>query len=196
MSDSRVNFKIGDKVVRLSTGCVDFDARMEAYGIRVGQVYTIKKFKLNLQLEELGDDWWNIDHFKLYEEETMKQFTKRDLVAGNHVVEFRNGTRVMLVQVLDKIVGFNLQQGSHYRGLHYQWFDNLAEDLTYPGNDDCDVMKVYQVKEVDPYYQCYDYNLKLIWTRPTKTPEQIEYENLMTKIDELKAQAEKLKPNN
>lgn len=188
------DFKVGDKVVRLSTGSSDFDERMESYGIRVGQVYTIKKCSIAVQLEEMGDDWWDKGYFKLYVEETMKQFTKSDLVAGKHVVEFRDSTRVTLVQVLDKIVGFNLKTVGNNQGLHYQWFDNLAEDLTYPANDEYDVVKVYQVKEVDPYYQCYDYNLKLIWERPTKSPEQIEYENLMVKIEELQKQAEKLKP--
>lgn len=186
-------FKVGDKVVRIRGGS-DFN-----YDVHEGEIYTVSGVRYfddwnEIALEGKGFGW-SVDNFKLYEEKTMKQFTKSDLVVGKHVVEFRDGTRVMLVQVMDKVVGFNLKTVGNNSGLHYQGFDNLEEDLTYPANKDYDVVKVYQVTEVDVYYQCYDYNLKLIWQRPTKSPEQIEYENLMAKIDELKAQAEKLKPN-
>lgn len=37
-------------------------------------------------------------------------------------------------------------------------------------------------------------NLELIWRREERSQQQIEYETLMAKIDELQKQAEKLKP--
>ena len=183
-------FNVGDKVVRLSTGSDVFDRQQEKLGLFVGKVYTIKKCNINsnsLHLEELCEDHrWCIDNFKLYEEEDMnKQFTKDMLVAGKHVVELRNGHKAVFIgngifQYIDNIE---------------DWMDvdKYSYDLFRPSNNNYTVIRVY---EVDRKVAIGSFNriLNPIWQREEKSQQQIEYENLMTKIAELQKQAEKLKP--
>lgn len=123
---------------------------------------------------------------------TAKQFSKKDLVAGKHVVELAEGSRYTLVNLLDKIVGFNLQ--AEHKGFHDTWYDSLYEDMTYPYNKNHAVVAVYEMVKLDVYWSCSDSSLKLVWERtPPKTATQIELEKLQQQIAELQAQANKLK---
>lgn len=121
---------------------------------------------------------------------TSKVFSKKDLVAGKHVVELADGSRYLLVNVLDKIVGFNLLADS--KGIHDNWYTYLEEDLVYPYNKDLSVVAIYKVVNIDVYFQCSDRNIELIWQRTEKSATQIELEKLQQQIAELQAQTNKL----
>jgi hypothetical protein len=120
-----------------------------------------------------------------------KTFTKADLVAGKHVVELVNGSRYTLVNLLNEVVGFNLQ--AEKKGFHDTWYQNLREDMIYPYNKDHTVVAVYEATAIDVYYSCSNHNLNLVWKRPpAKTQTEIELEKLQQQIAELQAQANKL----
>lgn len=109
------------------------------------------------------DNWYSYLTKQQFKEKigmTTKQFTKSDLVAGKHVVELADGSRYLLVNVLDKVVGFNLQCDS--KGIHDSWYTHLEEGLVYPYNEDLTVVAVYEVIDIDVYLQCSDRNIKSI----------------------------------
>lgn len=121
---------------------------------------------------------------------TTKQFSKKDLVAGKHVVKLADGSRYLLVNVLDKVVGFNLQADS--KGVHDNWYTHLEEDLVYPYNKDLSVVAVYKVVNIDVYCQCSERNIELIWKREEKSATQTELEKLQQQIVDLQDQVNKL----
>lgn len=121
---------------------------------------------------------------------TTKQFSKKDLVAGKHVVELADGSRYLLVNVLDKIIGFNLQADS--KGVHDSWYTYLEEGLVYPYNEDLNVVAVYKVISINVYCQCSESNIELVWQRTEKSATQIELEKLQQQIAELQDQVNKL----
>lgn len=122
---------------------------------------------------------------------TTKAFTKADLVAGKHIIELAEGSRYLLVNVIDKVVGFNLQADS--KGIQDTWYTYLEENLIYPYNEELTVVAVYEFSEVNVYLQCSDSYLELIWKREEKSETQIQYEKLQQQITELQVQADKLK---
>ena len=116
-------------------------------------------------------------------------FTKADLKTGMRV-QYRNGD--MRVVVDGDL--WSSEVGKGYKYAHALGF--YDEALIDPG-DDQSIVKVWAAPD-----KCEDFfNLEvkgvLLFERfepPAKTQQEIEYEQLMAKIEELKQQAEKLKP--
>ena len=115
-------------------------------------------------------------------------FTKEDLVAGKHVVECRNGTRYV---VLDVNVLLELGE-TGWLGL-----DDFQGDLLHnDGNDEWDIVKVHLVQHINIHYSK---NLPLVWERteksedPEKSDAQLQYEQCKAKMDELQKELAALK---
>lgn len=120
-----------------------------------------------------------------------KQFAKVDLKTGM-VGVLRNGKKVRIL--------LDTANGDIISGETWAPLDSYNEDLKSKGNSkfdrEYDIVKIYQPK-TNMDYKDLDYNYHRIWQEPPqKTPEQIEYEKLMSQINDLQIQAEKLKPKN
>lgn len=111
----------------------------------------------------IKDGSWTI----IEEEDEMKEFTKDDLVAGKHVVEFRNGTKAIYL-----VNGFFESNGECVCHESYV-------DLDLKGSFG-DIVKVYSINRSDSSHTlgfiCG--NSKLIWERQEKSKEEIELEEL------------------
>lgn len=121
-------------------------------------------------------------------ENTMSnQFTKDMLVAGKHVVEYRDGNRRLVVETGEGL-GF-ISATEFMESCRYE------QNLSNVEFDDLDIVKVYEMFNLFSLRSIFeDSNLNLIWQREEKSQQEVEYEKLMQQISELQKQAEKLKP--
>lgn len=116
-------------------------------------------------------------------------FTKADLKTGMRV-QYRNGEERL-------VVNGNLWYSEAGKGYKYAHALHLYDEVLIDPCDDQSIVKVWAAPA-----KCEDFfnlNVKgeLLFERvepPIKTQQEIEYEQLMAKIEELKQQAEKLKP--
>lgn len=109
--------------------------------------------------------------------------TKSDLVSGKHVVELRNGRKGLRI-------GWGLIESD---GLGFMHMSNIEEDLTHSMNKNKDIVAVYEIGNYGyaaADLESYINSAHNVWRR---NDNQKEYDKLMKQIDELKAQAEKLK---
>ena len=115
------------------------------------------------------------------------EFTKDMLVAGKHVVEYRDGNRrlVVLVGNYFNLVGVNGNV----------WLKKHNENLIHNDHYELDIVKVYEIRDAFWFDRLLEEgNLNLVWQREEKSQQELEYEKLMEQISELQKQAEKLKP--
>ncbi len=107
----------------------------------------------------------------------MKSFSKDDLVAGNHVVETRDGSLMLLVSINGEMVAVD-EDG------YVEIKDYYREDLKNNDHINLDIMKVYSVGELGTLEDVLDKNyLTLEWQRPLeKTPSQLKLEDLQQKM--------------
>lgn len=110
-------------------------------------------------------------------------FTKDDLVAGKHIVEYRDGCR-RFVMCDDYLIGT----------------DGCSSLGNFDGNlisvcKSMDIVKVYEITTrdtVDGFLK--HLNLNLVWERTEKSEAQLQYEECQAKMKELQAQLDKLEP--
>lgn len=115
---------------------------------------------------------------------TTKQFSKKDLVAGKHVVETENGRKYLIACSINKpLYGLNLN------GSSYMCLATHNEDLTYGSN--LSVVAVYEIHAEHGFHEL-SRELKLIWKREERSATQIELEKLQQQIADLQDQANKL----
>jgi len=146
------------------------------HNVTKGVVYEVKADS-EYWYAMIGDNGDRVVYNKEIFEE-VKEMTKSDLVAGEHVVECDNGNRYLFT-------------GKTFVADNNEWLrlSNLNEDLTI-GNDSegFSVKRVLAVKK-ECYLSAMLRDAIEVWTR-----EPSEYDKLMEQIEELKAQAEKMKP--
>jgi hypothetical protein len=155
-----MKFKVGDKV-RVRKDLVD----EQKYG---GQcfVYDMSKFMDKIAtiksvynscycIEEDGGEWFWTD--EMFESNVINCFTKADLKDGM-VVEYRDGDRRM-------VMGNKFISDFGFAFLHN--FTNTLEGKCF---DSMTIDKIYKSSShtLDGYFK--NYNLTLIWKRPTEEP--------------------------
>lgn len=117
---------------------------------------------------------------------TTKQFSKKDLVAGKHVVKFRGGSELSDGESgLHLVIGNRLVNSSGYNDL-----SSYDDDLLYH-NKHYDIMEVFEIVSATSS-RVTSMKLKSIWKRSEKSASQIELEKLQQQIAELQDQANKL----
>lgn len=117
---------------------------------------------------------------------TTKQFSKKDLVAGKHVVKFRGGS-----ELSDGESGLHLVIGNHLvNSSGYNDLSSYDDDLLYH-NKHYDIMEVFEIVSATSS-RVTSMKLKSIWKRSEKSATQIELEKLQQQIADLQDQAHKL----
>ena len=137
----------------------------------------------------IEDNWYEYLTKQQFKEKigmTTKQFSKKDLVAGKHVVKFRGGSELSDGESgLHLVIGNRLVNSSGYNDL-----SSYDDDLLYH-NKHYDIMEVFEIVSATSS-RVTSMKLKSIWKRSEKSATQIELEKLQQQIADLQAQANKL----
>lgn len=181
-------YKKGDKVRVVHPGAIQGLTTISAYpALCVGQIMTVARDQTRASnLEVIVGD----EIIGYYPQRFVRDtFTKADLKTGMRV-QYRNGTERV-------VVGDALWSGGGSTPKYEHALDFYDKHL----NDPCDGQSLVKVWAAPD--KCEDFfNMEvkgaLLFERvepPVKTQQELEYEQLMAKIEELKQQAEKLKPS-
>ena len=167
-------FKIGDKVMVVSR------FKDSWYGEEhFNRIFTIKKIhRTHCTFEELDEyGGFVLDHIKHAAQ------SPKSMLQNGMRVKLRNGLLYTYIE------GYFTNIKTKKGGLNYlskvdEWGDNLSY---YVDGEECmwDVMEIFAATEIYDYFS-YEVETESLWKREEKSATQIELENLLTWLFELK----------
>lgn len=174
-------FKAGD-IVRCVCAGAFHGVASRISEITEGKLYKVVKLG-NLRSLIIVND--NGEEKEFYSERFVRvgTFTKADLRDGMRV-EYRDGTLRVIACGMTRTC-------DNYEGVK---LGGYSDNMIRAGYESIDIMKVWAAPASCEDFFNLDVKGPLFWERVEKTEKELEYEKLLAQIEELKQQAEKLKP--
>lgn len=180
-------YKKGDKVRVVHPDEIQGLTTLSAYpALYVGQILTVAKDQVDQCNLEVIVGCEIVGYYP--QRFVPATFTKADLKTGMRV-QYRDGTTRVVIN--DRLWSSDVEEQLALKVLN----DNLEDKRS---NSRLTIMEVWAAPDKCEDFFNLDVKGVLLFERieqPVKTQQELEYEQLMAKIEELKQQAEKLKPS-